>query len=109
MQESTSHLDNHVELERKSSEEKVSSMFVQNYSAILSSLKNSRKNRKFKQTLGLKVPSGPNRLHNWSHILMALDAMHLNKLRVSGHEVKFIYLNFFSVQVLEWFNLIDNI
>jgi len=64
MQESTSHLDNHVELERKSSEEKVSSMFIQSYSAILSSLKNSRKNRKFKQTLGLKVPSGPNRLHN---------------------------------------------
>ncbi|KAG5152809.1 hypothetical protein JHK84_029281 [Glycine max] len=65
MQESTSHLDNHVELERKSTEEKVSSMFIQSYSAILSSL-NSRKS-KFKQIHAVshrRVPSGPNPLHN---------------------------------------------
>ncbi|KAK7391133.1 hypothetical protein VNO78_19525 [Psophocarpus tetragonolobus] len=62
---STSHTDSHVELERRSSERKMSSMFIRSYSAILSSL-NSRKS-KFKQIHAVShrlVPSGPNPLHN---------------------------------------------
>ncbi|KAG4984201.1 hypothetical protein AAZX31_10G224200 [Glycine max] len=63
--DSTSRLESHVELERRLSERKVSSMFIQSYSAILSSL-NSRKS-KFKQIHAVShrlVPSGPNPLHN---------------------------------------------
>ncbi|BAT94195.1 hypothetical protein VIGAN_08077200 [Vigna angularis var. angularis] len=62
---SISRLDNRVKLESRSSEKKISSMFIQSYSAILSSL-NSRKS-KFKQIHAVShrlVPSGPNPLHN---------------------------------------------
>ncbi|KAL2324516.1 hypothetical protein Fmac_023574 [Flemingia macrophylla] len=61
MQDSTSR---YVELERRS-ERKVSSKFIQSYSAIISSL-NSRKS-KLKQIHAVSrrlVPSGPNPLHN---------------------------------------------
>nr|KYP74889.1 hypothetical protein KK1_007582 [Cajanus cajan] len=61
MQDSTSR---YVELKRRS-ERKVSPMFIQSYSAIVSSL-NSRKS-KFKQIHAVShrlVPSGPNPLHN---------------------------------------------
>jgi len=66
---SISRSDNHVNLESRSTEKKISSMFVQSYSAILSSL-NSRKS-KLKQIHAVSrrlVPSGPNPLHNWSYI-----------------------------------------
>ncbi|ESW15386.1 hypothetical protein PHAVU_007G068800 [Phaseolus vulgaris] len=57
--------NNHVKLESISTEKKISSMFIQSYSAILSSI-NSRKS-KFKQIHAVYrrlVPSGPNPLHN---------------------------------------------
>ncbi|KAK7279969.1 hypothetical protein RJT34_25031 [Clitoria ternatea] len=66
MEGSTSRLDNNHEELEKSSERKLSSMFIQSYSAILS-LKNSRKSNKFKEIHVVShrlVPTGPNPLHN---------------------------------------------
>ncbi|ESW15383.1 hypothetical protein PHAVU_007G068500 [Phaseolus vulgaris] len=59
---STSRLDSSTKLGRKLSETKVSSMFVQSYSAILSSLKSI----KLKKNYGINrlVPTGPNPIHN---------------------------------------------
>ncbi|KAK7357351.1 hypothetical protein VNO80_16635 [Phaseolus coccineus] len=59
---STSRLDSSTKLGRKSSETKVSSMYVQSYYAILSSLKSAR----FKNHYGINraVPTGPNPIHN---------------------------------------------
>jgi len=84
---SISRLDNHVNLENRSSEKKISSMFIQSYSAILSSL-NSRKS-KFKQIHAVShrlVPSGPNPLHNWSCIHGSRWHAYINKTRVSVHQ-----------------------
>jgi hypothetical protein len=66
MQGSTSrYLVDHVDMEKRSERKLISSMFIQSYSAILSSL-NTRKS-KFNQIHAVSrhvVPSGPNPLHN---------------------------------------------
>ncbi|XLR44972.1 hypothetical protein HN51_029074 [Arachis hypogaea] len=67
LQGSTSRLinDHHVDWNRRAEERKHSSMFMQSYSAILSSLNSKSNNNKQIHAVSHRlVPSGPNRLHN---------------------------------------------
>ncbi|ESW15382.1 hypothetical protein PHAVU_007G068400 [Phaseolus vulgaris] len=61
---STSRLESHVKLVTKSSERKVSSEFVQSHHAILSSSNTEKPNRSLNISIKVKVPTGPNPLHN---------------------------------------------